>query len=206
MNYYIDFDHTLYDTKKLINKMLDSISLSITKQKNLDYDELLKECKSMFNRENIYDIYKLCEYFADKYALKLSPIINDLNNTVLNREDLVFEDSIRFLKKLKSAGHKIILLSYQPFSPQFSILKIAGSHLVDYFDAEYISAIPKYELEIDYQNGIFIDDNPKDLIGLYNKNPIEVIRLRRKDDTYSSVDLGNPNIKEYENFDEILIK
>ena len=31
---------------------------------------------------------------------------------------------------------------------------------------------------IDYKNAIFIDDNPKDLITLYNKNAKQVIRRR----------------------------
>lgn len=205
MNFYIDFDHTLYNTKTLKEKMLNSIVNSIKEQKNLDEDSLLEECKSMYNRENIYDIYELIQYFAQKYDLEALPIINNLNNQLLNCQDLVFEDSIRFLKKLKSAGHKIILFSYQPFGAQFSILKIAGSHLLDYVDAEYISAFPKSELEINYTNGIFIDDNPKDLLALYSKNPKAVIRLRRKDDTYSSIDIENADIKEYENFDEIPI-
>ncbi len=206
MNYYIDFDHTLYNTRGLTAKMLESIVNSIKEQKDLNRDKLLAECKAMYNRENIYNIYELAKYFSDKYKLELSPIIKDLNNTILNREDLVFEDSIPFLKKLKSAGHKIFLLSYQPFGGQFSILKIAGSHLADFLDGEYISSVPKYELDLDYIKGIFIDDNPNDLINLYSKNPIEVIRLRRKDDTYSSIELNNANIKEYENFDEVPIK
>lgn len=206
MNYYIDFDHTLYNTRGLTIKMLESIVSSIKEQKDLNEDELLAECKAMYNRENIYDIYELINYFSKKYDLETLPIVNNLNDTILNRKDLVFEDSIPFLKKLKSAGHTIFLLSHQPFGGQFSILKIAGSHLADYIDAEYISSIPKYELNLDYKNGIFIDDNPKDLVNLYSKNPIEVIRLRRKDDTYSSIEIDNVNIKEYENFDEIPIK
>ena len=33
---------------------------------------------------------------------------------------------------------------------------------------------------MDYTNGIFIDDDPRDLNGLFEKNPIKVIRNNRE--------------------------
>ena len=203
MNYYIDFDNTLYNTPLLIEKMLKSITNSITRQKKLDEEKILTECKSMFNREHIYNIYELARYFSNKYNLELSPIINNLNNIILNGKDFVFEDTIPFLEKLKLANHNLYLLTYCKESLQFQSAKVSGSQISDLFDALYITSSPKYNLDIDYSNGIFIDDNPVDLLGLYSKSPKEVIRLRREHNKYSVKDLENVNIKEYINLGEI---
>ena len=86
----------------------------------------------------------------------------------------------------------------------FQVLKIKGSGLIKYFDALYITSKPKYELDINYENGIFIDDRAKDLLGLYSKNAKKVIRLRRKGNKYSIEDIGNAEIEEYSSFGEIL--
>ena len=72
------------------------------------------------------------------------------------------------------------------------------------FDEIIITKDLKYTLDIDYSKGIFIDDKPQDLIGLYSKNPKKVIRLRRIGSKYSPKDI-EINIEEYRNFDEIPI-
>lgn len=203
MNYYIDFDNTLYNTPLLTNKMLNSIVNSIREKNDLSSEDLYQECKSMFNREHIYDIYELARYFADKYNLNASTVINNLNNIILNGSDLVFEDTIPFLQKLKEQGHKLYMLTYCKESLEYQSIKVAGSKLANFFDALFITAVPKYTLDIDYTNGIFIDDNPSDLLGLYSKNPKQVIRLRREGNKYSVKDLENTDIKEYLNFNEI---
>lgn len=203
MNYYIDFDNTLYNTPLLTHKMLSSIVTCIKEKNNLDTEELYKECKSMFNREKIYNIYELCKYFSKKYNLDVSYVIQNINSVILNGYDLVFEDVIPFLKKLKENGHKLFMLTYCKDTIEYQTLKITGSKLSNYFDGLYITSIPKYNLDIDYTNGIFIDDNPDDLLSLYSKNSKEVIRLRRPENWYSTKDINNDNIKEYLNFNEI---
>lgn len=205
MNYYIDFDNTLYNTPLLTRKMLNSIVESINEKTNIDSTELFEECKSMFNREHIYNIYELARYFANKYNLDATCVINNLNNIILNGSDLVFDDTIPFLKRLKENGHKLYMLTYCKDSLEYQSIKIAGSKLADFFDALYITSVPKYTLDIDYTNGIFIDDNPDDLLGLYSKNAKEVIRLRRKENKYSIKDIDNNSIKEYLGFEEINI-
>ena len=141
MNYYIDFDHTLFDTENFVNKS--------------------SKCS-----------------------------------------DLIFVDSLRFIKKLKQMGHKIYILSYSKQELDYQILKIANSNISNLFDGIIISKELKFNLDIDYKNGIFIDDNPRDLMGLYSRNPKRLIRLKRKNQKYSLENL-NINIEEYENFDEI---
>lgn len=203
MNYYIDFDNTLYNTPLLTQKMLDSISESAYLQKDVNKQDILEECKLMFNREHIYNIYELARYFSNKYNLKVQPVIDNINNIILNSSDLVFKDSITFLEKLHSENHNIFLLSYSNGNLDYQAIKILGSGLTKFFDALYITSKPKYELDIDYANGIFIDDNPADLLGLYSKNAKKVIRLRRKENKYSVKDIENVQIEEYSNFTEM---
>ena len=199
MNYYIDFDHTLFDTPKLTERMLKTISES---SKN----DIIEECREMFNREHIYNIYELAKYFSEKYNLNEKSILRKLDDIIYNCDDLVFPDSIPFLKKLKNRGHKIYMLSYYEYELQYQYAKIAGSHLADYFDAIFVTKDLKYELDINYTNGIFIDDKPKDIIGLYSKNPYKVIRLRRNNHKYAEKNIENINIEEYENFNQIPIE
>ena len=205
MNYYIDFDNTLYNTPLLTNRMLNSIVNSIKENISLNSEDLYQECKRMFNPEHIYNIYKLAKYFSDKYNLDFSSIINNLNNIILNGNDLVFNDTIPFLNKIKEKKHKLNLLTYCKDSLEYQSLKVAGSKLSNLFDAIYITSIPKYNLDISYTNGIFIDDNPDDLLGLYSKKPKQVIRLRRKENKYSIQNLDNSNIQEFSTLNDIII-
>lgn len=204
MNYYIDFDNTLYNTPLLKNAMLDAISSEIASKKDLDSTEILKQCSLMFNRENIYDIYELAKYFSTKYNANSDIVIDKLNNVILDGEKFLFDDTIDFLNKLKQKGHKLHMLTYCKESLQFQSLKISGSKISNMFDSLFITSKPKYELDIDYTNGIFIDDNPKDLIGLYNKNPKDLIRIRRPENKYSVKEIENIKIKEFKNLSELI--
>lgn len=202
MNYYIDFDNTLYNTPLLTDRLLHSIVNSIKEKTKSNSEDLYKECKSMFN-QNLSPI-ELAKYFSSKYNLDTHTVINNLNNILLNGSDLIFDDVIPFLEKLKEKGHKLYMLTYSKHSLEYQAIKIAGSKLSGYFDTLYITSVPKYNLDIDYENGIFIDDNPTDLLGLYSKNAKQVIRLRRKDNKYSVEDLDQ-NIQEYFSLNEITI-
>lgn len=195
MNYYIDFDHTLFNTPKLTERMLKAI-VDTSKM------DIMLECKVMFNREHIYNIYELAEYIANKYTLDTSSLIFAINAQIYNCSDLVFEDALSFILKLKENGHKVYMLSYYEYGLQYQIAKIAGSSLCDLFDGIIITKELKFNLDIDYTNGIFIDDKPDDLIGLYSKNAKKIIRLKRKNHKYSMAKL-NIAIEEYESFDQI---
>ena len=60
-----------------------------------------------------------------------------------------------------------------------------------------ITDVDKSQLDIDYKNNLFIDNNPKELIKFQNKGG-KIIRIRRIDDKYSVIDLDN--VLEYKNF------
>lgn len=204
MNCYIDFDNTLYNTPLLTERLLNSIVNSIKEKIDLNSENLYEECLKIFN-QNISHV-ELAKYFSNKYNLDVSIIIDNLNNILLNGSDLVFDDVIPFFKKLKEKGYKLYLLTHCKNSLEYQSMKITGSKLSNIFDALYLTSIPKYMLDINYENGIFIDDNPTDLLGLYSNNAKQVIRLRRKENKYSVTDLDNKNIKEYLNLAEINIE
>ena len=203
MNYYIDFDSTLYDTSKISTIISESIITSILEQKIVDKNKLLEECKTQINTTP--SIYDLPKYFSDKYNLEPLPILNNLKNSIINSENLVFPDVKPFLEKLKSHNHKLYILTFAKHSLQFQMDKLTGSKLLGLFNGVFITSTPKYELDINYSNGIFIDDNPEDLLGLYKQNPIEVIRINRINSKYSQKSLENNNIKEYMDFTQVPI-
>ncbi len=203
MNYYIDFDNTLYNTPLLVKHMLNSIANSAYIQKNVVNNHLLKECEKLVHENSFNTIYDLVNYISKKYSLDKKNILFNLNNVILNGKDFVFEDSIPFLEKLHE-NNKVFLLTHAVYSIDYQSSKIIGSKLANYFDAVYITSIPKHSLDIDYSNGIFIDDNPDVLTGLHSKNPKKIIRLRRPENKYSKIEL-NFNIPEYSSFSEIKI-
>ena len=202
MNYYIDFDNTLYNTPLLKKKMLNELANQAKLQKGID---IIEECNKLFDESHIYDIYELAKFLSNKYDLELSPMINSLNDIISNSSNFVFEDVIPFLQNLHSEGNNVFMLSYAFDNLEYQTAKILGSGLSKYFDALYITSKQKYELDIDYSNGIFIDDNPDDLKGIYSKGAKEVIRLRRKENKYSIYNIEINDIKEYEDLTQIKI-
>lgn len=196
MNYYIDFDNTLYNTPLLLQKMMKTIYDCIDNMEESDKDKL-------YNSKTIDDINHIINDFSKKYGVNNNNIIHEVHNVISNGSSMVFPDSIPFIENLQK-NNNLFLLSYANNNLKYQTAKILGSNLLQYFDGTYITCKPKYDLDIDYSNGIFIDDNPRDLEGLYSKNPIKLIRLRRKENKYSSIDLSF-KIEEYTKFDEIKI-
>ncbi len=206
MNYYIDFDNTLYNTPKLTTAMLECIATEIaTTNAQASFNIAYKECTTMFTREHIYDIYKLVRYFSQKYNINAENTNKKIDTLLSNSFQYVYEDVIPFLEKIKKEEHKIYMLTYFEENLEYQLKKIAGSKLANYFDAIYTTKALKYELDLNYSNGIFIDDKPSDLVGLYSKKPLQVIRLKRDTNKYSTTQLDISEIKEYKSFEEIII-
>ena len=203
-NWYIDFDSTLYNTQSLTNDMLETMALHIDKSNK---DNILKELKSLFNREHIYNIFDLCDYFEKKYSLETNYLLTPVKEIISNGFKYVYDDVILFLKQLKETGNKVQMLtsSITNENMEFHELKINGAGISNYFDTIIITATPKHELDFKYENGIFIDDNPKDLENIYNVNGKRIIRIKRKNGKYSNKLLNISKIEEYTTLSEILI-
>lgn len=203
MNYYIDFDNTLYETAKLTTLEMEIIAKTISEEKNLDYVQILEEIKSSFDSPK-GNFISFGEEMAIKYGADVQNVINKVNYTIDNSKDLVFEDARRFIKKLRENGNKVIILTYVVKGNLVQQQKkIIGSGLANEVDEIFITTELKYTLDLDYTKGIFIDDAPRDLLGLYEKNPIKVIRIRKSNNKRSKVDIDNKDIEEFVSFDDI---
>lgn len=199
MNYYIDFDNTLFETAKLTESMLRCIADLIS----INNEEILNEVKSTFDSSND-NIFTHAEKLANKYNIDSKLVINNVNNIIDNCKQFVYEDSERFLDKLKKEENKIILLTFIPKTNQeYQLKKIKGSGLAKYFDIMILTAELKYTLDLNYENGVFIDDNPKDLEGLNSMNPLRLIRMRRQNNKRSKIEMNIENMEEYDTFDKI---
>ena len=196
MDIYLDFDHTLYNPITLTGEMLSAIGGKIVdcSDKKIDNDEIMIELKGMFNREHIYNIYELARYFGEKYEIDSAILIDAVNKVIYNCSKNVFDDVIPFLKSLKEKGHRIFMLTYYEHGLEYQMEKVTGSKLCDLFDVIITTGEKKFNLTIDYENSIFIDDNPKDLEGLASRNPYRLIRIRRKEGRYSEKPVNVENI------------
>ena len=203
-NWYIDFDSTLYDTSTLKKDMLETMALNINPLKK---ESIIQEIDSMFKPEKIYNIFKLCNYYENKYNLKENSLIKPIKEIILNGSKYVFNDVIPFLEKLRNNNNTISMLTWSTLKEnmEFQNLKIIGSGISNYFDTLIITAFPKHTLELNYKTGIFIDDNTNDLENLYKISHGRVIRIKRKNNKYSKIPLNIPNIEEYSTLSEILI-
>ena len=201
MDIYVDFDNTLYSTTKLKDEMLTKIAESCCAEKNeLSFESVLFECKTMFCREKIYNIYELCKFFAQKYDINCEILIKEIDNILQNGGRFVYNDSQTFLKKLKEIGEKIILLTRtDKGNLEYQKKKVLGSGLKEYFDDIIYTTIGKSKLNLDYENSIFFDDNPTELTELCEANAKLVVRVKREDCQYSQTELSNKDIVEIVN-------
>lgn len=205
MNYYIDFDNTLYETAKLTTLMLAAIGNKIGELTAKDAEPIIQDAKDNFN-STLDNIFTHAEKMGKKYNVDEKLVVAAVKAVVDNGKEIVFEDAIRFLERLKEKGHKIFVLTYIPKTNQeYQLKKLMGSGIMQYFDGIIVTAEYKFLLDIDYTNGIFIDDDPRDLNGLFEKNPIKVIRIRKPNNKRSKTDIDNKEIEEYVSFDDIVI-
>lgn len=205
MNYYIDFDNTLYETAKLTNLILDEIVKFISETTNVDREPINEYIDENFNSTTAR-FFKFAETIAKYFNADSKKIVEKVERVIANGEQIVFEDARRFLKRIKEEGHKVTIVTYTPKANcEYQMKKILGSGLSEYFDTTIITSELKATLDLDYTNGIVIDDDPRDLNQLYEKNPIKVIRIRKQNNKRSKIDLENKNIEEYESFDDINI-
>lgn len=188
---YIDFDGTIFNSTKLYLEFLN-----IFKKYNIDKEYI----ENIMNKN--YKKYKNFDTIA-KIIIKE----NNLNNSILDElnniytKDLIFKDTIPFLEKY-SKKYDLILLTLG--SNSYQEKKIKSSNINKYFKEIIITNKDKSKLNIDYQNGIFIDNNPLELKKFYNSKAKYLIRIKRKSDKYSKLNLDINAIPEFNNFTELL--
>ncbi len=203
MNYYLDFDNTLYETAKLTTLMLEATAKGISKKTGKDPKQLLDEAKGSFDSTND-NIFSFASNMAKRYNVDSEEIVGEVKKTIDNGEEIVFDDAKRFLERLKENGDKAHILTYVANGNQeYQMRKLIGSGIMKYIDGTIITTEYKFLLDLNYENGIFIDDDPRDLNGLAAKNPKKVIRMRKPNNKRSVFEISNKQIEEYTSFDDI---
>lgn len=197
MTFYIDFDYTLFDNyefrqglyKILRDNGLDKSYIKLTPELSQNGQKLLN-VKEVFNRLSI------------EKSIPLEKFLKPLEELYLKCPTFLYDDSIEFLKYLRSIGAKICILTWG--EKNFQKEKIKASGLCEYIDEIRYAEKLKYTYDdIDYKNGIFIDDSPRDCEGLYKKGG-EVYRVIRTNGKNSDRKLSIKEIPEVHSLLEII--
>lgn len=191
MTYYIDFDNTLFDTISFY----DDLKL-IMKKYGLD-EEIIN--KYLLENKEIYSPLKLIEYCLKEKIID-SKILNDINTHFENASKYLYKDTKEFLEKIK-VNNKIVLWTYGDC--EYQKRKILPCSIHKYFDEIIITDKEKTTLDLDFENGIFVDDNCDIIKKLLLKKAYKIIRIKRLNNPHSKYILDNDLIKEYEDLDSI---
>lgn len=187
---YFDFDGTLYNSDKFYKEFLKLCKkYGITKTQEQEAEQ------ELFNGKYLFDLNTITKYLYEKNNLP-SEMLEEIDN--LYSKPNLYDDVIESLEKIKAANkYEIIILTYGDISHQEK--KIKSSNLSQYLKDIIITEEPKTALtKVDYMNGIFIDNHPYQIENLVKAHAKKVIRVRRREDKYSSIDTNIPVI-EYDN-------
>lgn len=179
MKIYIDFDRTIYDTDEFIKDL---------KTKCLEYGI----SEDLFNEKvkELYLVHFNCFKLLDtiyEHTLFDKKLYEDFQTILDNGDKYVFTDSILALKTLKQKDYNITILTFG--DKEFQLNKINHSGVLPYVDNIIVTGTRKDTLELNYENCVFIDDNPKELLGLYNKKSSKIIRIKRDNCKYSDISM-----------------
>ena len=207
--YYIDFDNTIYETGKLTKDVLDDFAKIISKKAKISYENALEYLNNSFNSTT--DCFEtFASKISEKYDIKFDIFKSHLQKIIIeNGKKYVFPDALNFLKKLQDINESVCILTYVAkktnINQQFS--KLLGSGILSYVTQVYTTSKYKFELELNYKNGVFIDDSPRDLEGLYNAGAKNIIRIKKPNNLKrTSKNLNIPiDIPTYTSFDDIIV-
>lgn len=193
---YIDFDRTIYNTDKLYSDIVELIkSNGISEEEFYLYqDEYLK-------KNNLFNIFDLIIWIGKSKKINVDLILEKVDLIINEGEKYIFDDVKEFLTILKNKHIKVNILTYGDY--KFQMTKLKPLPILDSINSIIITKSYKYETDLNYKKSIFIDDNPRDLNGLYLKNAKKVIRLNRKQTKYANIKLDK-DIKTYSNLLDVL--
>lgn len=197
MNYYLDFDYTLFDTYLFREELYKILEIN-----GLATSELPLTIEKKENNQRLLNIKEVFKTLSQEKNIPLENFIIPLEKLYERGQEYLYSDTIEFLEYLKSKGHKIYIITWGEKEYQKEKIKIAK--IDKYFDEIIFAETLKYELEnIDYSNGIFIDDSVRDLEGLYEKNAKQLYRIKRKNGKNSDKQLNIKDIIEFNSLKEL---
>ena len=196
MNYYLDFDYTLFDTHTFREELYN-----ILEKNGFDKSYLSMTPELKTNGQKLLNIKELFKILATMRDIPIENFLNPLEELYSKCNEFVYDDSIEFLKYLRKKGQNIYILSWG--EKVFQKEKIFASKLNEYIDDIIYAEQLKYTLDINYEDGIFIDDSVRDLEGLYNQNAKMVFRIKRPNGKNSNEELNIKEILEFNSLKEL---
>ena len=194
MNYYLDFDYTLFNTYEFRNELY----------KILENNKCNRDALKLTKENGTYKFINIREKFKElskKNNIPIDNFIKPLEKLYDECEKYIYEDVIEFLKYLKQQEHKIYILTWG--EEEYQKEKVKASKIEKYVDEVIYTEKLKYNLDIKYKEGIFIDDSIRDLKGLYSKKAKAVFRIKRINGKNSQKKLNIEEIKEFNSLYEI---
>ena len=156
MKVYVDFDRTLFDCDKFLGDLYNLINkYNITKE---EFKECQNQCKKKgFNPYIILDLVKEKNDFDDR-------LYDDVKRLMGNTKKYLYPDTVSFLEYLKKINYDVIILTKGNIDYQKE--KILNAKLDSLYNKLMVTMKHKGELKLDYENSIFIDDNPKEILSI----------------------------------------
>lgn len=180
---YFDFDGTLYDSDKLMQKFID-----ICKKYKISEGIIDNLERRLFTETKLFNLDELANSLLKEHSLT-SDFIEEIEKLYLEKN--VYSDVYYALDKIqKSQKYDMVILTYGNIKYQEK--KISNCDILEYIKEVIITEKNKSNIDnIDYTNGIFIDNNPEQITNLTKKTN-NVIRIRRQTDKYSKIDTEIP--------------
>ena len=194
MKIYIDFDGTLFNTDKYTKDFM-----SILNDYCIDKTLFYEVSDKLFSKNKLFNINVIVDYFIDNYDMNYS--LKDKINNLLN-DSYVYSDVMECLNILISYGYELYLLTYG--DDEYQRLKIEASNLSRFFKEIIITQKDKSKLGIDYENSIFIDNNPIEIEKFNSSKANKIIRIKRDNDKFSNAKCNISDIAECSDFNQII--
>ena len=193
MRVYIDFDRTLFDCDSFLSDFYAIINkYQIPK-------DVFKSCQIQCKKEGFNPRLILDSVYED-YTFDMD-IYHEVDDLLHRTNDYLYSDTISFLKYLKSCEYEIIILTKG--NDEYQKEKILNAQIDEYYDELIVTMKHKGKLNLDYENGIFIDDNPFEIIDILKKNPKKIIRIKRNGTKYNDVEISE-SIDSVSSLDDIV--
>ncbi len=193
MKVYVDFDRTLFDCDKFLEDLYALINkYNISKT-------IFKECQNQC-RKTGFNPHIILNLVKEKYEFD-EELFHEIDNLIRNTSNYLYQDTIPFLEYLKDNKNEIIILTKG--NSDYQREKIFNAHLDLYYNKLMVTMKHKGKLHLDYDNGVFIDDNPIEIQSLLDRKPKMIIRIQRENSKYSSIPL-DIDIKTVKSLQEIM--
>lgn len=195
MKLYVDFDGTLFDTDKYINDIM-----TIFNEYGIN-DKIFNETKNiLFNEHELFNLDKIINYFIQSYNIDVE--LKTKIDNLLNKSYL-YSEVINCLDILINSGYDLYLFTYGDYN--FQSMKIEASGISKYFKDIIITDKDKSQLNLDYKNIIFIDNNPYVIKNLSYTSTKNIIRIKRNSDRYNSFDCFSQKVVECKDFNQVIL-